>query len=129
MRKLVCERGRECVAGDGKGVVLCTDSGDHSLPLCLQVSRENGSSAGEEDGPAEPLGQEGQGDDDPGPESHKPPGDQPSTSGLPSASGLPSTSSMESDPSVGLPDDETSMDIPASSVPTMPPLRPTFITG
>ena len=55
--------------------------------------------------------------------SHEPPDDQPSQ---PSTSSLPS---MESEHSLGLPDDETSMDIPASSLPTMPPLRPTHISG
>ena len=54
---------------------------------------------------------------------HELPDNQPSQ---PSTSTLPS---MESEHSLGLPDNETSMDIPVSSVPTMPPLRPTHISG
>ena len=54
---------------------------------------------------------------------HEPPDNQPSQ---PSTSTFPS---MESEHSLGLPDDGTSMDIPVSSVPTMPPLRPTHISG
>ena len=42
--------------------------------------------------------------------SHEPPDNQ------------PSQPSMESEHSLGLPDDETSMNIPASSVPPLPPL-------
>ena len=78
--------------------------------------------------------QEGEGEEESGPtdqkeegdtdtRSHEPPDHQPSQL---STASLPS---MELEHSLGLPDDETSMDIPASSVPTMPPLRPTHISG
>ena len=67
--------------------------------------------------------QKEEGDTDTRLRSHEPPDDQPSQTSI---SSLPF---MESEHSLGLPDDETSMDIPASSLPTMPPLRPTHISG
>ena len=51
-----------------------------------------------------------EGDADTRSRSHEPPDNQ------------PSQPSMESEHSLGLPDNETSMNIPASSVPPLPPL-------
>ena len=84
-------------------------------------SGKEGEGEGEEEGC--PTDQKEEGDTYTRSMSHEPPDDQPSQ---PTTSSLPS---MESEHSLGLPDDETSMDIPASSVPTMPPLRPTHISG
>ena len=85
----------------------------------VDLSDEDVRSGGEEgrEGEMEGVGdQKSKGDT--ATRSHEPPDDQPSTSSLPS---------MECEHSLGLPDDKTSMDIPASSIPTMPPLRPTHI--
>ena len=91
------------------------------------MSGEDGDGSGEEgEGEEEesgPTDQKEEGDTDTRSRSHEPPDNQPSQ---PSTSSLPS---MESEYSLGLPDDETSTDIPASIVPTMPPLRPTHISG
>ena len=87
----------------------------------MHVSRDDGDSSGEEGEGREESGPTDQkeGDTDTMSRSHNQPS-QPTTSSL---------SSVESEHSLGLLDNETPMNIPASSVPTMPLLQPTYISG
>ena len=78
---------------------------------------------GEKEEEGSPTDQIEEGDTDTRFRSHEPLDDMPSQ---PSTTSLPS---MESDHCVGLLNNETSMDIPVSSVPTMPPMQPTHISG